>query len=221
MEPYSDRTSSLLHVTASPPASLGTASTNLAGIASLGMGTVAPVFTTSPASLAFGAVNVNTTSQAQTVTLANTGNAPLNVTALATSSPRYTASPSGTLPPIAAGQSTTVQVTFTPTAVQSYPAALTMTTNDPSHPSVSIPVTGSGGQAAAAWTPACPLDFGTVETGATASTQPDDHQLGLRHVARHRDHRQPAGFLGQPHSEPQRRTGGKPNHTSHLQPGCG
>jgi hypothetical protein len=61
-----------------------------------------------------------------------------------------------------------VQVTFTPTAVQSYPAALTMTTNDPSHPSVSIPMTGSGGQAAAAWTPAS-LDFGTVETGATAS----------------------------------------------------
>ena len=158
----------LFDVTASPPAPLGTANTNLAGIASLGIGTIAPVFTASPASLAFGAVNVNTTSQAQTVTLANTGNAPLNVTALATSSPRYTASPSGTLPPIAAGQSTTVQVTFTPTAVQSYPATLTMTTNDPSHPTVSIPLTGAGGQPTAAWTPAS-LAFGTIETGTTSS----------------------------------------------------
>jgi hypothetical protein len=159
----------LFDVTASPPALLGAANTNVVGsIASLGMGTVAPVFTASPASLAFGAVNVNTTSPAQAVTLTNAGTAPLNVTALATSSPRYVASLSGTLPPIVPGHSATVQVTFTPTGVQSYPAALTMTTNDPSHPTVSIPMTGSGGQAAAAWAPAS-LDFGTVETGATAS----------------------------------------------------
>lgn len=158
----------LFSVSGTSAAPLGTANTTLGSIATLGFTSFTPQIAVTPSSLAFGAVNVNTTSPAQAITLTNTGTAPLNVTALATSSLRYVASPSGTLPPIAPGHSATVQVTFTPTAVQAYPAALTMTTNDPSHPTVTIPMTGSGGQAAAAWTPAS-LDFGTVETGATVS----------------------------------------------------
>jgi hypothetical protein len=158
----------LFSVSGTSAAPLGTMNTTLGSIATLGFTSFTPQIAVTPASLAFGAVNVNTTSPAQAITVTNTGTAPLNVTALTTSSPRYVASPSGTLPSIAPGHSATVQVTFTPTAVQSYSATLTMTTNDPSHPTVSVPLTGSGGQAAATWTPAS-LDFGAVETGATAS----------------------------------------------------
>lgn len=79
------------------------------------------------------------------MTLKNTGTAPLDVTALKTSITQYVASPAGTFAAIAPGHSQTVQVTFRPTAVQPYAATLTMTTNDPTHPTVSIPLSGSGG----------------------------------------------------------------------------
>lgn len=147
---------------------LGTDNTTLGSIATLGFTSFAPQIAVTPVSLAFGTVKVNTTSPAQAVTLANTGTAALSVAALAISSPRYAASPAGTLPPIAPGHGTTVQVTFAPAAVQPYPATLTMTTSDPSHPTVSIHLTGAGGQPAASWTPAL-LAFGTAEAGTTIS----------------------------------------------------
>ena len=158
----------IFSVAGTSAAPLGTDNTTVGSIATLGFTSFAPQIAVTPASLAFGTVNVNTTSSAQAVTLANTGTAPLSVTALATSNPRYAASPAGTLPPIAPGHGTTVQVTFSPAAVQSYPATVTMTTNDPSHLTVSIPLTGAGGEPAAAWTPAS-LPFGTIETGTTSS----------------------------------------------------
>jgi hypothetical protein len=129
---------------------LGTDNTTLGSIATVGLTnftlvTPEPQIAASPASLAFGAVRVNTTSPFQTVTLKNTGTAPLNITALKTNIPQYTVVPSGTLPAIAPGHSSAVQVRFVPAGVQSYPAALAMTTNDPAHPTVSVPLSGSGG----------------------------------------------------------------------------
>ena len=143
----------------------GTDDTTLGSLFTLGMTRFTPVtpepkITVSPASVAFGAVRVGTTSAAQTVTLKNTGTAPLDVAALQASASQYHASPFGNLASIAPGHSTAVQVTFTPAAVQSYPAALTMTTNDPAHPSVSVPLSGSGGYPHAV-VPG-PLGFGDV-----------------------------------------------------------
>jgi hypothetical protein len=144
---------------------LGQDNTTLGSIATLGYTSFTPVtpepqVTVTPASLSFGAVRVNTPSPALAVGLKNTGTAPLQVTAVKTSIPQYTAAPSGTLPAIAPGHTATVQVTFRPTAVQAYPAAVTMTTNDPAHPAVSIPLAGSGGYPHIV--PPGPLDFGSV-----------------------------------------------------------
>jgi hypothetical protein len=119
-----------------------------------------PQITVTPASLAFGAVRVNTTSPSMSVALKNTGTASLQVSAVKTSISQYTAVPSGNLPAIAPGHTTAVAVTFQPAAVQAYPATLTMTTNDPAHPAVSIPLTGAGGYPHAV--PPGPLDFGNV-----------------------------------------------------------
>ena len=139
--------------------------TTLGSIATLGYTSFTPVtpepqITVTPASLSFGAVRVNTASPALAVGLKNTGTAPLQVTAVKASVPEYTAVPSGTLPAIAPGHTATVQVTFRPIAAQAYPAALTMTTNDPAHPAVSIPLAGSGGYPHIV--PPGPLDFGGV-----------------------------------------------------------
>jgi hypothetical protein len=128
----------------------GTDGTTLGSIATLGftsftVATPEPQIAASTASLPFGAIRVGTASSPQTVTLKNTGTAPLNISAVATSISQYAVSPSGTLPAIAPNQSATVTVTFTPTAAQSFPATLSMTTNDPAHPTVSITLSGSGG----------------------------------------------------------------------------
>jgi hypothetical protein len=143
----------------------GTDDTTLGSIFTLGVtsftpATPEPQFSETPSSLAFGAVRVNTTSPAQTVTLKNAGTAPLNVTALQATASQYHVAPSGALAAIAPGHTSAVQVTFTPTAVQSYPAALTMATNDPAHPTVSIPLSGTGGYPQIV-VPG-PLNFGNV-----------------------------------------------------------
>jgi hypothetical protein len=111
-----------------------------------------------PAILAFGAVRVNT-GKVLSVTLANTGNATLTVTNFKSAAAQYVPSTTGSFS-IAAGGTKTVQVTFTPTAAQSFPASLTMNTNDPAHASFTIPLTGSGGFPHMV-VPG-PLDFGNV-----------------------------------------------------------
>jgi hypothetical protein len=155
----------LFSVAGTTAALLGTVNSGLASIATLGYTSFTPVnpqpgIAVTPASLAFGPVRVNTTSPTQAVVLKNTGSAPLQVSGLRSGIPQYSPVPSGPLPAIAPGQSRTVDVTFTPQAVTSYPSALTMTTNDPAHPTVSVPLSGSGGFPHIV--PPGPLDFGDV-----------------------------------------------------------
>ena len=155
----------LFNVAGNTATALGTDHTTLGGILTVGLTSFTPVtpepaITVTPTSLSFGAVRMGSPSSPQSLMLKNTGTAPLHVTALATSISQYHASPSGTLPAIAPGHTTTVQVTFTPAAVQSYPATLTATTDDPAHPAVSVPLSGSGGLPHLV--PPGPLDFGNV-----------------------------------------------------------
>jgi Abnormal spindle-like microcephaly-assoc'd, ASPM-SPD-2-Hydin len=155
----------LFDLTATPPTPLATANTYpVASIASLGMGTVAPVFSASPASLAFGAVKVGATAS-QTVTIANTGNSALSITGIHSSPAVFTVSQSPlTIPP---GTTSVLIVTFAPNAAGAFTGTLTMQTNDPNQATATITLTGTGGEPAAAWTPPS-LDFGTVEAGATS-----------------------------------------------------
>ena len=82
-------------------------------------------------SLAFGSMNVGTTSTAQTATLSNTGNAPLTLGSIATGSTEFavsggTCSAGGS---VAASASCTVNLTFTPSAAGARSATLVVAHN--------------------------------------------------------------------------------------------
>src|SRR5207237_7787573 len=94
-------------------------------------GTTAVQVTCSPSSLKFGRVTRANTSSPQTVTLTNNQSTSLKVNGI-TSSGDYTAMPSGTVPcsgSIAANETCTFSVTFTPTTTGSIPGAVTVSTD--------------------------------------------------------------------------------------------
>lgn len=149
----------------------GTDDTTLASIATLGFTTFVPVtsmplIVLSATNLAFGAVRVGTASAPMPLTIKNGGTAPLHVQQLTTSAAQFVVAPSGSLAVLAPGANTVVHVTFTPSAEQPYAANLTMT-DDPTHPAVTVLLTGSGGypQVVAPG----PLDFGSVAKCLTHS----------------------------------------------------
>lgn len=108
---------SIAHNAAGGPGAVslsGTATAAAAPIASLSV------------SLAFGSMNVGTTSTAQTATLSNTGNAPLTLGSIATGSAEFTVS-GGTCAAggsVAASTSCTINLTFTPSAAGARSATL-------------------------------------------------------------------------------------------------
>ncbi|HET9551543.1 MAG TPA: choice-of-anchor D domain-containing protein, partial [Anaeromyxobacteraceae bacterium] len=100
----------------------------------------------SPASLAFGNKQVGTSTAAGTVTLSNTG-----TTALAIGSIAFTGANPGDFAQtstcgasVPAAGSCTVSVTFKPTAPGPRAASLSIATNDPVNPVVSVVVSGTG-----------------------------------------------------------------------------
>jgi hypothetical protein len=110
------------------------------GIALSGAG-AAPAASLSPASVTFGSESVGTTSAAQTVTLANTGNMPLEISSIAVSGDFAQTNNCGAGLPVEG--SCTIQVTFTPTAGGARTGQLTVTDNAPGSPQ-SAALAGSG-----------------------------------------------------------------------------
>ena len=121
--------------------SLSTSASTLPLIASLtGIGTQ-PHLQITPASLTFVTTSLGSTSNL-TLTLANTGNAPVNNTALTITGDYAVTTPcAGTT--LAAGTSCSVTVAFTPTAAGARPGTLTISSSDPNSPAT-IPLTGTG-----------------------------------------------------------------------------
>ncbi|HEU5440862.1 MAG TPA: N,N-dimethylformamidase beta subunit family domain-containing protein [Ktedonobacterales bacterium] len=107
-----------------------------------------PLATVTPGSVSFANQNVGTTSPAQTVTLTNTGTAPLTVTAVTVGGANagdFSVNSTCPLSPSTLGvnASCTVSVTFSPSASGSRTATLTFTDNDPSG-TQSVALSGSG-----------------------------------------------------------------------------
>ena len=135
---------------------------------------VYPAVTFTPASVAFGNQTVNTTSGSQTVTLTNSGAAALAITSIAltgtnASSFAQTNTCGATL---AACASCNIAITFVPTTVASYSAALAVTDNASGSPHT-VALSGSGTAApapVAVLTPAS-LSFGSVGVGGTSPAQ--------------------------------------------------
>jgi FtsP/CotA-like multicopper oxidase with cupredoxin domain len=104
-----------------------------------------PIAGVSPTTLSFGNQPLNTTSPAQTVTLSNTGTGVLTfTTAFGGAAPGDFAQSNTCGGSVAPGGSCAISVTFRPTVVGQRGATLTITTNDPSHPTLTVTLSGNG-----------------------------------------------------------------------------
>jgi len=93
-------------------------------------------------SLSFGSTNIGATDSLMFKVYNNGIDSTLQVSNISSSNPAFAASPASfsVLP----GDSATVTVTFTPTAMQTYSDSLTISSNDPQQPQVKVYVSGVG-----------------------------------------------------------------------------
>ena len=134
----------------------------------------APVVSLSASSLTFTSQTVGTSRAAQTVTLANTGNASLNLTSIAvtgTNSGDF-AQTNNCGSSVAAGANCTISVTFTPTAPGTRSSSLSITDNASGSPqSVSLTGTGAAASAPVVSLSASSLAFASQTVGTTSAAQ--------------------------------------------------
>ncbi|MBS1824706.1 MAG: choice-of-anchor D domain-containing protein [Acidobacteria bacterium] len=126
-----------------------------------------PTIATSPSSLDFGALPVGQRRDL-TLTVSNTGTAPLTISSPAFSSPLFTLV-SPTFPvTLAAAAQQVLTIRYAPTAAGSHSATFTILSNDPNRASVAIPLAGRGDAPAPVISIApANLDFGAVSVGQT------------------------------------------------------
>lgn len=132
----------------------------------------APAIAVTPSALAFGSITTGTAA-ALTVTITNTGNAALSITALTISgATTFTLTSPPALPlGIAAGGSTVLTVRYAPIAAGAGSGTLAITSNDSAKPTVNVTLSGTGVVPLApviGVTPAT-LAFGNVLRGTNAT----------------------------------------------------
>jgi hypothetical protein len=118
---------------------------------------VAPVINVSPLIVDFGSVGVGTTSAVEQITVANTGDTDLEITSITKDFPddppqcdTFDVTHPAVPFTIAPGDSTIVDVTFTPTSSQMFDCDLEIVSDDPVTSSVEVQLWGTGINAAAA-----------------------------------------------------------------------
>lgn len=112
-------------------------------LSGVGAATTPPSIDVTPAFLDFGGVNPGLVSDL-TLTVRNTGGAPLNVSSIATTNPRYSVVNPSIPFTVASGASQAVTVRFSPLAPGFQTGTLTVTSNDPSRPTVNVSLGGQG-----------------------------------------------------------------------------
>lgn len=117
----------------------------------------------SPAALDFGSQVISTTSMGETLTIQNTGTAPLLISNVAKTGDFATSGNCATIP---AGSNCSLTVTFTPTATGSRTGNLTLTGNAGGHSQV-IGLSGVGTEASAVLTPGAQA-FPAILVGSTS-----------------------------------------------------
>jgi len=137
-------------------------------VALRGTGAGGPAISLSPARLSFSAQSLGTTSAAQTVTVHNTGNAPLSITAVAASGDF--AATDNCVPSLAAGAECTVAVTFTSTVVGNRTGVLSIGDSLPSSPQA-VALAGIGAASPVASLSVSTLAFGDQRVGTTSAPQ--------------------------------------------------
>jgi Abnormal spindle-like microcephaly-assoc'd, ASPM-SPD-2-Hydin len=160
------------------PATAGSASGSIAitsnasnatlSIALSGSGAAAgqPQISASPASMGFGNVSVGSSSP-KSVSLQNTGNAPLTITQASTSGAGFSMSGLSMPMTINAGSSTTFTATFAPTTSGSASGSISIASNVTGSP-LTIALSGAGTQAQLGAVPGTAA-FGNVSTGNSNS----------------------------------------------------
>ncbi len=137
-----------------------------------GNGTPIPILNF-PATVTFAPQLINTSSTPKTITLGNTGAAPVIISSFSitgTNAGDFSLV-SGTLPiTITNGSTATISVTFTPPALGSRSASLAITTNTPSSPQI-INLTGTGLGAPTLQLGATTVSFGNQFLATTSSPQ--------------------------------------------------
>ena len=144
-----------------------------------GGGTAVPAATLTPAAgLTFPSTTIGQTTPSLALTLTNTGTASLSITSIAVSGTNPTDfAETNTCPAtLAAGSSCPINVTFSPAAVTSYTATLTVTDNsgNTAGSTQSVPLTGSGTAVPspqATLTPTTGLTFPSTSVGNLATPQ--------------------------------------------------
>ena len=130
---------------------------------------VRPNLVVSPAPLAFGNQRVGSPTAARTVTVENTGSGPVAITAIATTSPAFTVTPTapGNLGP---GQSRQLSVAFNPSALGPVSAELRITTDEATPSSAPVALSGTGVAPNLQVTPTT-LAFNELRVGNSATQQ--------------------------------------------------
>ena len=130
--------------------------------------TAIPQVALSPNSLSFGNQPVNTASAAQTVTLANTGSATLNLASISASGDfTETNNCASTL---AANANCAIAVTFTPAQAGTRSGTLSIT-DDAANSPQTVPLSGTGIAPAVTLAPASLANFGSVLVGQTSAAE--------------------------------------------------
>ena len=128
-----------------------------------------PGFNASAVSINFPPQHLNTTSSSVPVVITNTGNGTLHISSITKSGSNAGdfAFTSATLPiPVAPGATTTINVTFTPTAAGARSATLNITNDATANPAT-IALTGTGGIPTAVFSPN-PLTFSAQNVNTSA-----------------------------------------------------
>lgn len=126
----------------------------------------------SPGNINFGTVSTGSKGISNLL-ITNSGASDLTVSMLAITGADFTLSGMTTPKTIAPGQSVPMALTFSPTAAGGVTGSLNITSNDPTNPTITIPMSGTGTAAATGQLSAnlANLGFGSVSRGASASRQ--------------------------------------------------
>ena len=130
----------------------------------------APQISLSSTSVQFGTVSDGSTGNA-TLLISNNGNADLTISVVSVAGTGFGVSGITTPKAISAGQSLSAGLTFQPTVAGAASGAISITSNDPVNPTMTVALSGTGSTAAAGQLQANPtsLSFGTVGTGGNST----------------------------------------------------
>jgi hypothetical protein len=136
------------------------------GLSGAGASAGQPGISISPASVAFGNVNVGVPSS-QTLTVSNTGSTTLTISNITAAGAGYTVSGFALPVSIAAGQTSAFAAIFTPNTTGVSSGSVMITSNAPSSPT-SVGLTGTGVQGQLTANPGT-VAFGNIAVGSTGS----------------------------------------------------